>query len=95
MTSIRVSVVLMIGFLVLTPFLGFAAGDVAHIWDKHPRHTAGPHSGGPQPVWKPTPGTLVGTPVPTVVSLIGWLVVEPPLVATLATARPPFVPPRV
>lgn len=96
MTPTRVGLCVLVTVLVLTPFLGFAAGEVAHhIWEKHPRHATGHHADASPFVWKTTPGTLASRPAPLVVARVERLVVESPVMLTPLIAQPPFVPPRV
>jgi hypothetical protein len=81
-------------FLVLTPCLGFAAGDLAlQFWNKHPRHAKTSHTDSFQ--WKTTPGILVPFSGAITLGLVGPAAVHALAVATVFASRPPFVPPRV
>jgi hypothetical protein len=92
----RPGVLFLIAFLVLTPFLGFAAGEVAHhVWDKHPRHAPPNGADGPHLVWKTTPGTVASGLMSVGSTFVGRLVVEDSHLALAAVLRPFFVPPRV
>jgi hypothetical protein len=94
MTSRRLLVAGLITFLVLTPFLGFAAGDVQQLWNKHPRHAksaaAEPLSG----VWKTISGTLEPSSPHLVLALAGRVSPRDTVASPFFIDRAPFVPPR-
>ena len=95
MTVLRIIVYGLIVVLVLTPFLGFAAGDVAvQIWNKHPRHAKAPSDDVPRITWKTTPGTVTSPPAVIVLVRVGPAYTQAPALAQSLITRPPFVPPR-
>jgi hypothetical protein len=91
----RPGVCALVVFLVLTPCLGFAAGDVAllHL-TKHPRHAKTSHTDSSSVSWKTTPGVLVHVSAPVVLGMVGPVATGDVVVAPSFTSRPPFVPPR-
>ncbi len=61
MTLLRLVEGGLLAFLMLTPCLGFAAGDVAlQLWNTHPRHANASHTDSSHVSWKTTPGILEG-----------------------------------
>ncbi len=96
MTLLRLVVGGLVVFLVLTPCLGFASGDVApQLWNKHPRHAKASHTDSSPVSWKTTPGILVPFSPPVVLGLSGPVAARDVVVAPPFASRPPFVPPRV
>jgi len=96
MTLLRFVVGWLLVFLVLTPCLGFAAGDVAlQLWNKHPRQTNASHTDSSPVSRKTTPGILVPVSPPVVLGLAGPVAVCDVVVAPSFVSGPPFVPPRV
>ena len=94
MNLLRLIVGGLVVFLVLTPCLGFAAGDMAlQLWNKHPRHAKTSHPDFFQ--WKTTPGILVPHSAAIFLGLVGPAAARDLAVATIFASRPPFVPPRV
>lgn len=96
MTLLRVVVGALVVFLVLTPCLGFAAGDVVlQLRNNHPRHAKASHTDSSPMSWKTTPGILVPISRPVVLGLAGRVAARDVVVAPSFVSRPPFVPPRV
>jgi len=95
MTLLRLALCPLIAFLVLTPCLGFAAGDVAlEHWTRHHRTAEAPHTDASPPSWKTIPGILVHLSPPGVLALTGSVAARDVVVALSLALRPPFVPPR-
>ena len=96
MTLLRLAACALIGFLVLTPCLGFAAGDATlGQWARHHRPAKAPHTdSSPLSSWKTVPGVLVRLAPPGVLGLAGVVVGPEVVVAPSFALRPPFVPPR-
>jgi hypothetical protein len=94
-TSSRTVVFGLIAVLLLTPVLGFAAGDPAlSIRDAHPRHAAGHHDHALRPAGENPPGAVV-VPVPgLLLAVAGWLAPTDPAAMIPVVTSPPFVPPR-
>lgn len=96
MTLLRLVVGGLVVFLVLTPCLGFAAGDVApQFWNKHPRHAKASHTDSSPVSWRTIPGVLVPFSPPVVLGQAGPVTACDVVVAPSVASRPPFVPPRV
>jgi hypothetical protein len=95
MMLLRLALCSLIAFLVLTPCLGFAAGDGAlgH-WTRHHRTARAPHTDSSPLAWKTTPGVLPHLSPPGVLGLAGSVAVRDVVVAPSLALRPPFVPPR-
>lgn len=92
----RLAVCSLIAFLVLTPCLGFAAGDVApgH-WIRYHRTAKARHTdSSPLWSWKTTPGVLVQLSPLGVLGPAGPLAARDVVVVPSFALRPPFVPPR-
>ncbi len=95
MTPVRLIMFGLIIALILTPLLGFAAGDVAlQTWNKHPHQATGQHHAASRLSCKSTPGVTAVPPPTLVLAPAGWLPASVPGVARLGVSRPPFVPPR-
>jgi hypothetical protein len=96
MTLLRITLGTLIALLVVSTFLGFAAGDVArHAWDKHSRQAGGHSVDPPRGAWKTTPGVMVPRQPPVILALFGQSSIDRPMMTLSAALRPPFVPPRV
>ena len=95
MNLLRIVVGGLVVFLVLTPCLGFAAGDGAlQLWNTHPRHAKTSHTDSSTWSWKTTPGILVLIFPPVVFGPAGPVAARDVVVASVSASRPPFVPPR-
>jgi hypothetical protein len=91
MTLLRLAACALIGFLVLTPCLGFAGGDVTPgQWARHHRPAKAPHTDS----WKTVPVVLVHLAPLGVLGLAGRVAARDVVVAPSLALRPPFVPPR-
>jgi hypothetical protein len=96
MNLLRLVVGGLVIFLVLTPCLGFAAGDgTLQLWNTHPRHAKTSHTDSSIWSWKTTPGILLLTSPPVVFGPAGPVAAPDVVVASLSASRPPFVPPRI
>ncbi len=81
--------------LVLTPCLGFAAGDLTlQHSTNHPRHAKTSRTDSSSVSWKTTPGILVHVSAPVVLGMVGPVAASDVVVAPAVASRPPFVPPR-
>jgi len=88
MTLLRLAVCSLVAFLVLTPCLGFAAGDVIFDhWTRHHRTAGAPHAGA-------APGILPYLSALAALGPAGAVAVHDVVVAPSLALRPPFVPPR-
>ena len=95
MRRMRITVGGLIVFLVLTPLLGFAAGDFAlQTWTKHPRHAKAEHPEAPRPALKSPPATVAFSFGPPVLALLGPVALADAVLSLPLVSRPPFVPPR-
>lgn len=91
----RATVYLLIVFLVLTQFLGFATGDFAlQLWSKHPRHASAQHDESPRTVVKLPPATVGLASAAPVLAVIAAVTVPEEVLSLPVVSRPPFVPPR-
>lgn len=96
MTLLRLAVCALVIFLVLTPCLGFAAGDLAlDHWNKHPRHAKASRTDSSPMSWKTIPGVLAYVLPPIVLGMAGPAAVGDVAAASSLASRPPFVPPRI
>lgn len=95
MTLLRLTVCSLIACLVLTPCLGFAAGDLAlgHSTRQH-RTAKAPHTDSSPLTWKTTPGVLVHLLPLGVLGLAGPIAARDGAAAHSFALRQPFVPPR-
>lgn len=92
----RGTVYVLIVFLVLTPFLGFATGDFARqIWTKQPRQASPQHDESPRTVLKLPPVTVGLASAGPVLLVIEAVTVVDEVLSLPVVSRPPFVPPRV
>jgi len=92
----RIIVIRLALFLLVAPFLSFAAGDVAlQIWNKHPRHAKTQQTDSSTFTSKTTPGILATVFTPVVLRLAGDIAAWDPILVPSLVSRPPFVPPRV
>jgi hypothetical protein len=95
MTLSRTVVFGLIAVLLLTPVLGFAAGDPAlPIRAEHPRHAAGHHDHALRPAGKNPPGAVVVPAPGLLLAPAGWLAATDPAAMIPVVTSPPFVPPR-
>jgi hypothetical protein len=95
MHLLRLATCALIGFLVLTPCLGFAAGDATPGQGaRHHRPAKAPHTDSSPQSWKTVPGVLVHLAPLSVLGLAGPVTAHDVVVASSLALRPPFVPPR-
>ena len=88
MTLLRLAVCSLIAVVVLTPCLGFAAGDLVFgHWTRHHRTAGAPHTG-------TTPGILPYLSALAALDRAGAVTVHDVVAAPSFALRPPFVPPR-